>query len=285
MAFFPCRSGRIDAVYTGDRRAFPAFDPFQPEPAIKAAARYVRFLSNRFGGRIDSILAGYNAGEGAVDAFLTGKTIRAGQKIINSRRIKTVGSIPPYNETVGYVDRGLIVYRILRERQIFPGGFITSVYPTAVSESVARVSLDDREIGINGSLLAMLSNRGFLNANPSVQPNFPIQSDFYAADTKKLTTQSVREGAANLRSNMPVNSSENAKLSVGATKSNPNAQKAVSLSQEVYYEPRTGARFGVGGNGIERLPENGELVVGDRIRAGVSSARARGTFFGGASPK
>jgi len=131
----------------------------------------------------------------------------------------------------------------------------------------------------------MLSNRGFLNANPSVQPNFPIQSDFYAADTKKLTTQSVRGGAANLRSNMPVNSSENAEVSVGATKSNPNAQKAVSSSQEVYYEPRTGARFGVSDNKIERLLENGELVVGDRIRAAVPSARARGTFFGGTSPK
>jgi len=275
MQFIPATAAR-----------FRLFDPFPPEPAIRAAARYIRFLSNRFGGRIDSILAGYNAGEGAVDAFLTGKTVRADQKIINSRRLKTVGGVPPYRETVGYVARGLIVYRILRERQIFPGAFVTSVYPTAISESVARVSLNDREIGINGSLLAMLSNRGFLNANPSVQPNFLPQSDFYATDTKKLMLQFVRRDAINLRSNMPVNSSENAEVRVSAAKSNPNGQKAVSTSQEVYYEPRTGARFGVSDNKIERLPKNGELVVGDRLRAAAAtSARARGTFFGGTSPK
>ncbi|CAN5776766.1 hypothetical protein BH24ACI1_BH24ACI1_18510 [soil metagenome] len=275
MQFIPATAAR-----------FQLFDPFQPEPAIKAAARYVRFLSNRFGGRIDSILAGYNAGEGAVDAFLTGKTVRAGQKIINSRRIKTVGGVPPYRETVGYVARGLIVYRILRERQIFPGAFVTSVYPTAVSELVARVSLNDREIGINGSLLAMLSNRGFLNANPSVQPNFPLQSDFYATDTKKLMPQFVSRDAINLRSNMPVNSSENAEVRVSAAKSNPNGQKAVSSSQEVYYEPRTGARFGVSDNKIERLPETGELVVGDRLSAAAAHyTSACVTFFGGTSPK
>jgi len=275
MQFIPATAAR-----------FRLFDPFQPEPAIRAAARYVSFLSNRFGGRIDSILAGYNAGEGAVDAFLTGKTVRAGQKIINSRRIKTVGGVPPYRETVGYVARGLIVYRILRERQIFPGAFVTSVYPTTISESVARISLNDREIGINGSLLAMLSNRGFLNANPSIQPNFPLQSDFYATDTKKLMPQFVRRDAINLRSNMPINSSENAEVRVSAAKSNQNGQKAASTPQEVYYEPRTGARFGVSDNKIERLPENGELVVGDRLRAAAAtSARARGTFFGGTSPK
>ena len=69
MQFMPATAARFNLV-----------NPYQPEPAIRAAARYVRFLSNRFGGRIDSILAGYNAGEGAVDAFLWGKTRPFGQK-------------------------------------------------------------------------------------------------------------------------------------------------------------------------------------------------------------
>ena len=60
MQFIPATAARFNLP-----------DPYQPEPAIRAAARYVRFLQNRFGGRIDSILAGYNAGEGAVDAYLT----------------------------------------------------------------------------------------------------------------------------------------------------------------------------------------------------------------------
>ena len=94
MQFIPATASR-----------FNLFNPYQPEPAIRAAARYVRFLSNRFGGRIDSILAGYNAGEGAVDAFLTGRTVRIGKKIINASGLKTVGGVPPYRETIGYVAR------------------------------------------------------------------------------------------------------------------------------------------------------------------------------------
>ena len=76
MQFIPATAARFNLV-----------NPYQPEPAIRAAARYVRFLSNRFGGRIDSILAGYNAGEGAVDAFFWGKMVRSGKKIINERGI------------------------------------------------------------------------------------------------------------------------------------------------------------------------------------------------------
>ena len=97
MQFIPATAARYNL-----------FNPYQPESAIRAAARYVRFLSNRFGGRIDSILAGYNAGEGAVDAFLWGKPVRSGKKIINQGGIKTVGGVPPYRETTAYVARGLI---------------------------------------------------------------------------------------------------------------------------------------------------------------------------------
>jgi len=77
MQFIPATASR-----------FNLFNPYQPEPAIRAAARYVRFLSNRFDGRIDSILAGYNAGAGAVDAFLTGRTVRAGKENYQRRRTK-----------------------------------------------------------------------------------------------------------------------------------------------------------------------------------------------------
>jgi soluble lytic murein transglycosylase-like protein len=46
MQFIPATAARFNLP-----------NPYLPEPAIRAAARYVRFLSNRFGGRIDSILA------------------------------------------------------------------------------------------------------------------------------------------------------------------------------------------------------------------------------------
>lgn len=78
-------------------------DPHNPEQAIDAAARYFRDLLRKFDGRVDLALAAYNAGEGAVTSFMTGKPLilRDG-KIVNARGIVT-GGIPPYAETQRYV--------------------------------------------------------------------------------------------------------------------------------------------------------------------------------------
>jgi soluble lytic murein transglycosylase-like protein len=74
-----------------------------PSAAIEAAARYLRDLLSRFGGRVDLALAAYNSGEGTVESFLTGKPLllRTG-KIINPRGLVT-GGVPPYGETRNYV--------------------------------------------------------------------------------------------------------------------------------------------------------------------------------------
>jgi len=58
--------------------------PFDPASNVKGGVRYLRELVDRFGSRPDLVLAAYNAGEGAVDAY---------------------GGVPPYRETVAYVDR------------------------------------------------------------------------------------------------------------------------------------------------------------------------------------
>lgn len=78
-------------------------DPHNPEQAIDAAARYLRDLLRKFDGRVDLALAAYNAGEGAVNSFITGKplVLRDG-KIVNARGFVT-GGIPPYLETQRYV--------------------------------------------------------------------------------------------------------------------------------------------------------------------------------------
>jgi soluble lytic murein transglycosylase-like protein len=85
-------------------KRFGVKNPHDPREAIDAAARYLRDLLRRFGGRIDLALAAYNAGEGTVESFRTrGKPlVLANGKIIN-RQGWITGGIPPYRETLEYV--------------------------------------------------------------------------------------------------------------------------------------------------------------------------------------
>lgn len=78
-------------------------DPHDPEQAIDAAARYFRDLLRKFDGRVELALAAYNAGEGAVSSFMTGRPLRLRDgRIVNARGVVT-GGIPPYVETQRYV--------------------------------------------------------------------------------------------------------------------------------------------------------------------------------------
>ena len=78
-------------------------DPHDPKTAIDAGARYFRDLLRRFNGRVDLALAAYNAGEGTVDAFMTGRSLRLRNgRVIKSAKTMT-GGIPPYRETQEYV--------------------------------------------------------------------------------------------------------------------------------------------------------------------------------------
>ncbi len=59
-------------------------DLFNPVKNLEAGVKYLKWLTERFGGDVQLSLAAYNAGEGAVDRF---------------------GGIPPYHETQQYVQR------------------------------------------------------------------------------------------------------------------------------------------------------------------------------------
>ena len=59
-------------------------DLFDPKKNLEAGVRYLKWLTQRFGGDVEKILAAYNAGEGAVERF---------------------GGIPPYRETQQYVGK------------------------------------------------------------------------------------------------------------------------------------------------------------------------------------
>ncbi len=128
-------------------------NPFDVAASIDAAARYVRFLAARFDNRFDLILAGYNSGEGTVEAYLRGIAIRQPDgRIINPRRLQT-GGIPPYQETRNYVANGLNVARQVHAANIFNATeFVACRYPIAQPNTspaaitaIARTGEDDGE--------------------------------------------------------------------------------------------------------------------------------------------
>ena len=59
-------------------------DVFDPMLNLDAGCRYLAWLIERFEGRLDLALAGYNAGEGTVDRYR---------------------GVPPYRETRTYLER------------------------------------------------------------------------------------------------------------------------------------------------------------------------------------
>jgi len=63
-------------------KRFGCDNPNDPAKNIEAGAKYLSWLLKRFSGNVELALAGYNAGEGAVDKY---------------------DGIPPYNETQNYV--------------------------------------------------------------------------------------------------------------------------------------------------------------------------------------
>jgi len=93
---------------------FNVLDPHDPEESIRGGVAYLVWLLDRFGGNVALALAGYNAGEGSVEAYLYGRTVvLSNGKVINRRGIRNNG-IPPYAETVNYVRKVAERYRWLR---------------------------------------------------------------------------------------------------------------------------------------------------------------------------
>lgn len=66
----------------GTARRFGCNDPHNMAANVEAGTKYLKWLLKRFNGDVQLALAGYNAGEGAVDKY---------------------DGVPPYNETQNYV--------------------------------------------------------------------------------------------------------------------------------------------------------------------------------------
>ena len=70
-------------------RRFGVDDPFEPTQNLRGGMAYLRWLLERFDGDLRLTLAGYNAGEAAVERY---------------------GGVPPYAETQAYVAKILARY-------------------------------------------------------------------------------------------------------------------------------------------------------------------------------
>lgn len=98
----------------GTAARFGVTNIFDPKQNIDAGSRYMKWLLNRFQGDLSLALAGYNAGEGAVDKY--------GWRI------------PPYAETQEYVRRISRRYNLLRD----PNAAIYA--PTVLRSQVASLN-------------------------------------------------------------------------------------------------------------------------------------------------
>ncbi len=87
-------------------------DPYDPEDNVRGGTRYLRYLVDRFPGRLDLAVAAYNAGPGAVERY---------------------GGVPPYRETKDYVSRVLSLYQ---------GGQVS--FPSAVAQGGSSSILPGR---------------------------------------------------------------------------------------------------------------------------------------------
>lgn len=135
-------------------RRFNLSNPHDATAAMDAAARYVNVLTTRFDGKLELVLAGYNAGEGAVESYRDGRSLRTSKgKVINPRRIKTNG-VPPYRETMLYVKRGLLVFNRVTTAGVFSPELIAKARPMRVASLTVSLTdqlLIDRELrGLGG---------------------------------------------------------------------------------------------------------------------------------------
>ncbi len=101
-------------------RRFSVVNAWNPAENIEGAAKYVAWLSRRFNGKVEHILAGYNAGEGNVDKY---------------------GGVPPFRETRNYVQRVLNRYNSLyRTNGSFNTVAATTSEPSYPAENYAASS-------------------------------------------------------------------------------------------------------------------------------------------------
>lgn len=90
---------------------FTADDLFDPETNIQFGCWYLGFLNERFDGKEQLILAGYNAGQGRVDEWLADSSVSDGEVLTDI----------PFKETDDYVKK--VDKAAEKYREEYPGAF------------------------------------------------------------------------------------------------------------------------------------------------------------------
>lgn len=111
----------------GTAARFGVRNIFDPAQNVEGGARYVRFLLNYFDGDVSLALAGYNAGEGAVDRY--------------GRRV------PPFRETQEYVRLIGQRYALMRDPQVArTAQKFTSAQAAAIAAESTSANLYERSV-------------------------------------------------------------------------------------------------------------------------------------------
>lgn len=152
----------------GTAATYGLTNSFDPIASIDAAARYVRYLAARFDNRTDLILAGYNSGEGTVEAYLRGVPVRqANGKVINPRGLRTNG-VPPYEETRNYVARGLSITQYIGATGVFRGANMVAYRVSPSSPNVMKSNASESLVVTNTPAIAVDETRTITDPPASV---------------------------------------------------------------------------------------------------------------------
>ncbi len=108
-------------------------DPFDPAKNVEAGTKYLKWLLKRFDGDVSLALAGYNAGEGAVDKYK---------------------GVPPYSETQNYVKKIVSNYGKTYHPVLSPDDAKVAFHLDAVENG--SVSVDSSVVADSGTVSAGL---------------------------------------------------------------------------------------------------------------------------------
>jgi hypothetical protein len=188
MQFMPATASR-----------FGLANPYEPDGSIHAASRYVKYLGGLFNWRLDSVLAAYNAGEGTVLAYLHGRKLLSGGKVINASRRQTSGGVPPYRETMNYVSQGVKVYRWLETQSKFARNSIDRSTPAMNQPNYRNLTALEKETSAVATPLKVLyeprTGKRFRIDRSEQFPLQPIEQDgpvIISPDLRSIPTGTAR---------------------------------------------------------------------------------------------